>query len=1032
MFKNLGAVDNLFANPDSRFRGAPFWAWNTTLDKDQIRRQIGYLKEMGMGGFHMHSRTGMNTAYMSEEFLDMAAFCVEEARKNGMYAYLYDEDRWPSGAAGGHVTKDEQYRARFLVLTPVSNEDRVQGAKNYSSSAHAAASGNGRLVAAYRIELTNGYLTGYERLDITKELPADSWYVYLETTAENPWYNNQTYVDTLNPEAIKRFVEETHVKYKEKLGEDFGGIVPSIFTDEPQFSHKTMLGKADDKADVVLPYTESFEETYVNLYGESFFDRLPEIIWELPEGQGHTVRYRYHNALAEQFASAFADTVGSWCKENGIKLTGHMMEEPTLTSQTAALGEAMRSYRSFQYPGIDMLCDWREYTTAKQAQSASHQYGCGGVLSELYGVTNWDFDFRRHKLQGDWQAALGITLRVPHLSWMSMEGEAKRDYPASIFYQSPWYKEYKQIEDHYARINTVLMNGTPDVKIGVIHPIESFWMHFGPSEQTGAIREVMEKHFAELTDWLLFDHLDFDFISESLLPEQYHETEGKTFGIGQMNYDVVLVPACETIRATTLEALQAFAKKGGKVIVIGEIPTCLDGEINEKAASLADVAQQIPFEKTAISAALEAFRGISVRNEKGQEAASWLCQSRKVDGDDWLFIANGREQKNADIPWNEELTVRKSGKWNVYLYNTMNGTVAVPEVVYKNAATDVILDAWEHDSFLLRFVPEGKEISVAVNGEAKAPRAVSTKILKQPEGFALSEPNVLLLDQMEWRLDGGQWQERNETLLADDEIRGILGYPQRMEAVAQPWTIEKKAPEHLVECRYIIRSEIDVNSAYLALEKKDDWEVSVNGNAVCMEDCGYFVDECIRKVALPAMAAGENEIVVKVPYGEKTDLEWCYLLGEFGVRVEGDDACLTESPAKLFYGDYSYQGLPFYAGNVEYQFTITTEEGRYGLCISKFRNPLLKVFVDGRDCGAIIGAPYTADLGVLSAGEHKVTVCAYGNRVNAFGQVHNCDEQLKWYGPNSWRSQGFAYVKEYQLRRMGILKTPELVKYEVQ
>ena len=50
-----------------------------------------------------------------------------------------------------------------------------------------------------------------------------------------------------------------------------------------------------------------------------------------------------------------------------IMLTGHMMEEPTLTSQTNALGEAMRSYRSFQMPGIDMLCDWREYTAAKPA-----------------------------------------------------------------------------------------------------------------------------------------------------------------------------------------------------------------------------------------------------------------------------------------------------------------------------------------------------------------------------------------------------------------------------------------------------------------------------------------------------------------------------------------------------------------------------------------------------------------------------------------------------------------------------------------
>ena len=154
-------------------------------------------------------------------------------------------------------------------------------------------------------------------------------------------------------------------------------------------------------------------------------------------------------------------------------LTGHMMEEPTLKSQTAALGEAMRSYRSFQLPGIDMLCGSREFTTAKQAQSAVHQYGRPGMTSELYGVTGWDFDFRGHKLHGDWQAALGVTVRVQHLAWVSMKGEAKRDYPASINDQSPWWQDYAYIEDHFARLNTALTRGKPVVRVGVIHPVES-------------------------------------------------------------------------------------------------------------------------------------------------------------------------------------------------------------------------------------------------------------------------------------------------------------------------------------------------------------------------------------------------------------------------------------------------------------------------------------------------------------------------------------------------------------------------------
>ena len=148
------------------------------------------------------------------------------------------------------------------------------------------------------------------------------------------------------------------------------------------------------------------------------------------------------------------------------------------------------------------------------------------MLSELYGVTNWDFDFRNHKLGGDWQAALGVTIRVHHLTWVSMEGEAKRDYPACIGYQSPWYRKYKKIEDYFSRLNTALVRGTPFVKIGVIHPIESYWLKWGNEETTGAVREEMDKAFSDLTSWLLYGLLDFDFISESLLEEQSRNGEG--------------------------------------------------------------------------------------------------------------------------------------------------------------------------------------------------------------------------------------------------------------------------------------------------------------------------------------------------------------------------------------------------------------------------------------------------------------------------------------------------------------------------
>lgn len=141
------------------------------------------------------------------------------------------------------------------------------------------------------------------------------------------------------------------------------------------------------------------------------------------------------------------------------------------------------------------------------------------MTCELYGVTEWDAEFKTYKLQGDWLAALGITHRCHHLSFMSMEGESKRDWPASIGYQSPWYPVYHMVEDHFARLNTALTRGVPDVSLAVIHPIESYWINYGPNSQTQTVRDQLDENFENLTQWLLYGTVDFDFVAESLFPE---------------------------------------------------------------------------------------------------------------------------------------------------------------------------------------------------------------------------------------------------------------------------------------------------------------------------------------------------------------------------------------------------------------------------------------------------------------------------------------------------------------------------------
>lgn len=1017
--------EKIFRNPPCEYRAAPFWAWNCDLNKDLLLREIDQMKRMGMGGFHMHVRTGMSTTYLSDGFMQLIRDCVDKAKEERMRAYLYDEDRWASGAAGGYVTREERYRARYLLFTTVSYE---QAEENPASvPVDSPRTGKGRLLARYAVRLNDeGELAEYRLLKNGQQADAaeTAWYAYLEIEKESPWFNNQTYVNTLDKKAIERFVEITHERYKEVVGNEFGGAVQSIFSDEPQFSRKTTLGFAGEKKDVVLPWTDDLPDTFRAAYGEELLAGLPELYWELPGGAVSLIRYHYHDHIAERFAEGFADTVGTWCARNGLLLTGHMMEEPTLKSQTAALGEAMRSYRSFQLPGIDMLCDWREYTTAKQAQSAAHQFGCPGVMSELYGVTNWDFDFRGHKLAGDWQAALGVTLRVPHLTWVSMEGEAKRDYPASIGYQSPWYTEYPMVEDHFARLNTVLTRGKAQVRLGVIHPVESYWLHWGPSEATALVRDEMDEHFQSLAQWLLYGLIDFDYISESLLPQQC-EAGNAPLSVGEMAYDVVLVPDCQTLRATTVDRLESFVAAGGRLVFAGRIPELVDAKPSSRVKELAQRAECISFSKGAILAALDGVRFVDIRDDKGMRTTNLLHQVRAEGDTRYVFLCHGEKPENPDVCPREDIVLRIRGEWKVRRMDTATGEIAPLHVAYEKGRTVLRYAFYAYDSLLIELTPGRAE----AGEDAPAEKKFDYYALWHPVEIALSEPNVLLLDTAQYAFDDEEnWRDEEELLRADDAFREELGYPLRKKEVAQPWVVPDEPITHYLRLKFTVHSEMEIKAPQLAMEKTESVEIAVNGCPVDNASVGWFVDESIKKVQLPDLPAGDSVIELTLPFGRRSNVEWCYLLGDFGVRVQGAEKTVIPPVRRLGFGDWTTQGLPFYCGNVTYKIPVRVEKDTLTIRVPQYRGSVLGMEMDGVRQGDMAYAPYEYTFTNLQPGEHEVGITVYGNRVNGFGCVHNCDDSTSWFGPDCWRSEGVRWCYEYRLRKSGLLVSPQIEK----
>ena len=1028
--KNIeNSIDiELFRNPTSEYRGAPFWAWNCKLDKNELEYQIECLKDMGFGGFFMHSRSGMATEYLGKEFLDIVKFCVNKAKNEKMLSWLYDEDRWPSGSAGGYVTKNKKYRQKVLEFTS-EYMDTVSAEEGYEN-------GKPYLLACYDVELNlnDGTLKSYKKIDLADSFAHTCWYAYVKTAEEQGWFNGQTYVDTMSKEAMQEFIKVTYLAYNECVGAEFGKNIHAIFTDEPQFAWKEVLPFATSKGVARFPWTNDFADSFAKVYGFNIIDYLPELVWNLPKGKVSKSRYCYHDHCCERFTVAFADQLGGWCKEHKLSLTGHLLGEPTLVGQTRSIGEAMRAYRSFGIPGIDMLCDLREYTTVKQAQSIKNQSGYEALASELYGVTNWDFDFRGYKLAGDWQAALGVTLRVPHLSWVSMKGAAKRDYPASFNYQAPWYKKFSIIEDHFARVNTVLTRGKPIVRLGVIHPIESAWIHYGPGDTSKDLLRDLDDDFKNLTEWLLFGLIDFDFICESLLPEQFIKTDKELY-IGEMCYDAILLPPLKTIRKTTLDILWEYYKKGAKLIFIGEYPRLVDAEESELVKTLYDRCGNIQFSKMSVLSALGSIREVEIRNKLGEMTDYLIYNMREECECKYLFIANGRrEMKDVNatyLPRKErnrpyfkdvvecnEIIIKIRGEYKPTLMNTLAGTLIDVEYEIREGNTYIPYSLYAYDSLLFRLDKSEEKRFKTANDVYQVIEEID---FRNNVPYKREEKNVFILDMAEYALDNEELHQSEEILRIDDSLRKRLNLQRADGCEAQPWVFEEKPPENYVTLRFEVYSEID---CIVELAYEEMTYLAVNGEEIAVKHEGYYVDKSIRTMSLPPLKIGTNEIIIKAPIGKRVSVENYYIIGDFDVKLTGCEKVICSKSERLAFQSITNQGMPFYGGNISYYAEINAEEDCEAEIIATyFRGEMIEVIVDGKSQGNIFIMPYSIRVPNVKKGKHLVEFKLYGNRFNTFGALHNCGDN-DWAGPEYWYTRDSEWCYEYNVRTTGILKSP--------
>ncbi len=455
------SLQESFTSPGKRFGSAPLWVWNKDVDSASIRTMLQQFKDNAFGGVFVHPRAGLVTPYLSDQWVSLYQFTVQEAKRIGLDVWIYDENSYPSGFAGGHVpyAMPESYnQGQMLELHKVKTlpDD----------------------ISSYFICLKNenGKFTDFTANTGPEKYKTGDYYLFKKTFYySSPWYGGFSYVDLMVKGVTEKFIEQTMTGYEKAFGAEFGKTVPGIFSDEPNIEVQ-YAGNIRWSPDLFSAFYKKWgyhPETY-----------LPCLFEET--GEWKKVRHNYYQTLLQLFIDRWSKPYSAYTSKKKLEWTGHYWEHewPNINHGP----DNMAMYAWPQRPGIDMLfnqfdennmnAQFGNIRSVKELASVANQLGKKRTLSETYGGGGWELTFKDMKRLGDWEFALGINTLNQHLSFMSIRGARKYDYPQSFSYHTPWWPYYAGLNRYFARLALALSSGAQVNHTLVIEPTTTVWMYY--------------------------------------------------------------------------------------------------------------------------------------------------------------------------------------------------------------------------------------------------------------------------------------------------------------------------------------------------------------------------------------------------------------------------------------------------------------------------------------------------------------------------------------------------------------------------
>jgi hypothetical protein len=520
MDKTLAGLSKEWLKETWGYRPSAFWFWNADMKPETMADIVAEMAKNKIREFLIHPNHGLEIEYLSDEYFDRCRLALSLARGNNLKVWIYDEFAWPSGIVGGQLVREHpEHKGWYLAF--------------------------------YRNN--NGEVT---------IRPEQSDRV-LDCVTGAPWtQSDKGYLDTLSAPAVRCFIEMTHERYYRECGDYFDDVICGFFTDEPA----AMMNRFENQNNLWLAIGVPWTPTLPSEFKARFGYEIEPLYGKLAESGPSEVKRDYWQLVKKMHADAYHGQIGQWCRQHGVKYTGHVGEDNPLQEVRFA-GSIYQSLGQMDEPGIDYLgggCEPdQRFVENMVVTSLARHHGCSRVFCEAFGVSPFTLRLGEMLRRAQMMGLYGVNDIALMGFHHSLHGFRKRAYWPPIFRESSWWSFYPEFRDAFARSVGIISSGRRYVRYAILYPQNAL--------------EETDPFYNKLWGWedlgcKMIDRLgravyaageNFEFVFPEMLSEG-KVIEGKiVFPFAE--YEAILAPNEVPFFEESIKTLERLEKEGGRI-----------------------------------------------------------------------------------------------------------------------------------------------------------------------------------------------------------------------------------------------------------------------------------------------------------------------------------------------------------------------------------------------------------------------------------------------------------------------------------